>query len=81
MQSRMVALYTVLSQHAPNEHYLSDDDQGLIYVRPCMMLLARVQSCTRDRVRRSAVTTACVLALLVVCAITKRYVSDVRVGL
>jgi len=30
----MVALYTVLSQHAPNEHYLSDADQGLVYVRP-----------------------------------------------
>ena len=40
MQSRMVALYTVLSQHAPNEHYLSDDDQGLVYVRPCMLLPA-----------------------------------------
>ncbi len=24
---------TVLSQHAPNEHYLSDEDQGFVYVR------------------------------------------------
>ena len=33
-QTRIVALMTVLSQHAPNEHYLSDEDQGFVYVRP-----------------------------------------------
>ena len=32
-QTRIVALMTVLSQHAPNEHYLSDEDQGFVYVR------------------------------------------------
>ena len=41
-QTRFVALMTVLSQHSPNEHFLSDDDQGLVYVRsPCHELPGR----------------------------------------
>ncbi len=53
----MVALYTVLSQHAPNEHYLSDADQGLVYVRlPDLALPARPssQGHGRDRMRQHA---------------------------
>ena len=38
-QSRVMALMTVLSQHAPNEIYLSDDNQGLVYVRTTRLMM------------------------------------------
>ena len=62
-----MALMTVLSQHAPNEHFLSDKDQGLVYVRllPRPSLTATLTS-RFIRIAASAGSNAARLALSVV---------------